>query len=200
MIAYNSYGNSTASATSSAATTSNDESNDNVDSGGSSGGGVTYGCKDESALNYEPQVRHKQSRCRYEDERDSDTNVVEEAIESLVLEYKPVLMEAYEAGLSLPQYILDIIGVNTDTPIRDLELGMEGDDVRKLQQLLNSNGYVLTETGIGAPGNETIYFGSLTQTALAAYQVANDISPANGYFGSFTREQMKTAGLGGLWW
>jgi hypothetical protein len=84
--------------------------------------------------------------------------------------------------------------------VRDLELGMTGNDVLALQKLLNANGSVLAAAGAGSPGNETDYFGSLTQAALATYQAAHRIAPAAGYFGSITRAQMKTAGLSGLWW
>ena len=84
--------------------------------------------------------------------------------------------------------------------VRDLELGDEGVDVRQLQQLLGQNGYVLTKDGPGSPGNETTYFGALTQQALTRYQRDNNIAPAVGYFGPLTRTHMKAAGLSGVWW
>lgn len=79
------------------------------------------------------------------------------------------------------------------SPIRDLELTMEGSDVRQLQELLLANGYSIAA---GATG----YFGSQTQQALAAYQKEKGIAPALGYFGSMTRAQMKAAALTELWW
>ena len=84
--------------------------------------------------------------------------------------------------------------------VRDLELGMIGGDVLALQKLLNANGFALAQTGIGSPGSETSFFGSLTQKALASYQQAKGIAPAAGYFGPITRAQMKSSGLQGLWW
>lgn len=84
--------------------------------------------------------------------------------------------------------------------VRDLELGMIGEDVRALQQLLNAAGFPLAESGIGAPGSETDYFGSLTKNALSAYQAANSVSPAIGYFGPITRAAMSAAGISGIWW
>ena len=84
--------------------------------------------------------------------------------------------------------------------VRNLELGMTGNDVKLLQQLLNSQGFVVSKSGAGSPGNETTLFGSLTKNALAAYQSKNGITPASGYFGPVTRTQMKTIGLKGLWW
>lgn len=63
---------------------------------------------------------------------------------------------------------------------RDLTVGSKGDDVSALQQILIEGGYLK----IAAP---TGYFGSLTKTALAAWQKANGISPASGYFGPKSR-------------
>ncbi len=70
---------------------------------------------------------------------------------------------------------------------RDLTVGSKGDDVKALQQFLNSKGYKVADTGAGSPGNETTIFGPLTKAALAKYQKAVGISPAVGYFGPKTR-------------
>jgi len=70
---------------------------------------------------------------------------------------------------------------------RDLTLGMRGEDVRALQAFLNLAGFLVAESAEGSPGQETIYFGSLTQAALSRYQAAMGIAPAVGYFGPITR-------------
>lgn len=70
---------------------------------------------------------------------------------------------------------------------RDLTMGSKGDDVKALQQFLNSKGYAVASTGAGSAGNETTTFGSLTKAALAKYQAAVGISPTAGYFGTKTR-------------
>ncbi|MFH0712457.1 MAG: peptidoglycan-binding domain-containing protein, partial [Candidatus Jorgensenbacteria bacterium] len=70
---------------------------------------------------------------------------------------------------------------------KDLTLGSTGTDVQCLQQYLNSAGYSVASTGVGSAGNESTYFGSLTQTALAKWQAAMSVSPAAGYFGSISR-------------
>jgi len=70
---------------------------------------------------------------------------------------------------------------------RDLTVGAKGDDVKCLQQYLNGKGYKVAESGVGSPGNETTYFGSLTKAAAAKWQAANSVSPAVGYFGSISR-------------
>lgn len=69
----------------------------------------------------------------------------------------------------------------------DLFLGMQNKDVKKLQQLLNKLGYTVSQTGAGSLGNETEYFGSLTQKALAKFQADNQIYPSVGYFGPKTK-------------
>jgi peptidoglycan hydrolase-like protein with peptidoglycan-binding domain len=70
---------------------------------------------------------------------------------------------------------------------RDLEEGMEGDDVLVLQVFLNSKGFLVAQTGAGSPGLETKYFGTRTKAALAKYQASVGITPAVGYFGPKTR-------------
>ena len=79
--------------------------------------------------------------------------------------------------------------VNTPSLIkfaRDLQLGTIGDDVKSLQQYLNSHGFVVTTAGPGSVGNETTKFGALTKQALIKYQQANNL-PAFGFFGPLTR-------------
>lgn len=73
---------------------------------------------------------------------------------------------------------------------RNLTLGSTGADVKALQQFLNANGAVVATSGAGSVGNESQYFGSLTQKALAAWQAANGVSPAVGYFGPISRAKI----------
>lgn len=63
---------------------------------------------------------------------------------------------------------------------RDLDLGATGPDVTALQTWLIGKGFAI-------PAGATGWFGAQTQAALAAYQAANGISPAAGYFGPKTR-------------
>ena len=72
----------------------------------------------------------------------------------------------------------------------DMTLGSNGEGVRALQVYLNNKGYLVATAGAGSKGNESTYFGGLTQTALAKYQVAMGISPAAGYFGPITRAKV----------
>jgi len=69
----------------------------------------------------------------------------------------------------------------------NLFVGTIAKDVKKLQQYLNRNGFLLTNSGPGSIGQETEFFGRLTKQALINFQKINNISPAFGYFGPITR-------------
>jgi len=70
--------------------------------------------------------------------------------------------------------------------IRSLSVGSTGEDVKALQQYLNTHGYAVAASGPGAPGNETTMFGGLTRAALMKLQTAAGIS-AIGIMGPLTR-------------
>ncbi len=80
---------------------------------------------------------------------------------------------------------------------RDLEEYIEGEDVRLLQQFLNSRGFIINSTS-GLPGSvgyESTYFGNLTRAALARFQTTHNILPSVGYFGPKTRAFIKTLSI-----
>ncbi len=60
---------------------------------------------------------------------------------------------------------------------RSLTIGSQGADVRALQDYLTTTGHFTYS------GGSTGRFGSVTQAAVAAWQKANGVSPASGYFG-----------------
>lgn len=69
--------------------------------------------------------------------------------------------------------------VGSSTPLsgtlrftRTLSLGDTGDDVKILQQFLNTHGFTLAPTGTGSAGNETTYFGTKTKSAVMKFQDA----------------------------
>jgi peptidoglycan hydrolase-like protein with peptidoglycan-binding domain len=69
---------------------------------------------------------------------------------------------------------------------RELYEGVTGEDVRALQKFLNTNGYIIAETGIGSPGHETGLFGLKTKEAVRKFQIAKKITPAEGNVGPKT--------------
>lgn len=64
----------------------------------------------------------------------------------------------------------------------NLTVGSRGADVVALQSFLESKGLLTIPAGV-AKG----YFGSMTRSAVAAYQTMKGIKPAAGYFGPITR-------------
>ncbi len=120
-------------------------------------------------------------------------------IQSIIAEHRDLLLQAYKMGIPLPQIILDLLDIGSDTAsspnilVRDLQVGDRGDDVKMLQNLLIAQGYPI-------PAGATGIFANQTKSALVAYQSANGIAPASGRLGSVTRAKMKAAGLPGIWW
>ncbi len=71
---------------------------------------------------------------------------------------------------------------------RDLTLNSTGTDVMNLQKVLNESADTqVAASGAGSPGNESTYFGKLTQAAVIKFQIKNNITPAAGYVGPKTR-------------
>lgn len=53
---------------------------------------------------------------------------------------------------------------------RNLKVGDIGADVKRLQQFLNSNGYIVSTSGPGSIGQETTKYGTFTKNVLKKYQ------------------------------
>lgn len=68
----------------------------------------------------------------------------------------------------------------------DIMIGNVGPDVKKLQQYLNTHGYIIATKGIGSLGKETDRFGLLTSIALKRFQKAHGLA-VTGNLGSVTR-------------
>jgi len=82
---------------------------------------------------------------------------------------------------------------------RNLTVGSSGSDVKCLQAILNSSAATqVAASGPGSAGQETTYFGPLTQAGVVKFQTQYAISPAVGYVGSLTRAQLTTVLGGGV--
>ena len=75
----------------------------------------------------------------------------------------------------------------TCTFTSNLEIGVESEAVRCLQQYLNANGFTVSDTGVGSKGKETNQYQTKTKAAVQKWQTANGISPATGTFGPISR-------------
>lgn len=82
---------------------------------------------------------------------------------------------------------------------RNLTVGSSGSDVKCLQAILNSSTDTqVAASGPGSAGQETTYFGPMTQAGVVKFQTKYAISPAVGYVGSLTRAQLTTVLGGGV--
>jgi hypothetical protein len=79
----------------------------------------------------------------------------------------------------------------------NLNLGQSHPQVAILQKVLNGKGFVVAPSGPGSPGNETNYFGGMTQAALRSYQCSvgiacdgNESTTGYGRLGPMTRASL----------
>ncbi len=82
---------------------------------------------------------------------------------------------------------------------RNLTVGTRSSDVLALQRFLNENpGTTIASQGVGSPGEETMFFGSATSRAVAAFQqqyasdilTPNGLTSGSGFFGASTRAKL----------
>jgi hypothetical protein len=70
-----------------------------------------------------------------------------------------------------------------------LRNGTNNEEVKKLQIYLNNEGFIVSKSGPGSPGNETKYFGPATEAAVKKWQKANGLKD-DGIVGSITLNAM----------
>ncbi len=88
------------------------------------------------------------------------------------------------------------VGAISASFTRPLSPGATHSDVKRLQQLLNSDPDTrIADAGVGAPGNETEYFGSLTTKAIQKFQLKYGVAKPGdigyGNFGPKTRAKIQ---------
>jgi len=124
----------------------------------------------------------------------------QQLLNQLIQQLQFLLTQLVKLGGTMPpgleKYLAGISQIQTDKVSeikRDLYLGLEGDDVKLLQNFLinqkkGPKAIILSSYG------PTGYFGPVTQSALAEYQASVGIKPAIGYFGPITRNYLKSIG------
>lgn len=114
--------------------------------------------------------------------------------------------DARKTVLVIPLLIL-LMPLFADASLsRNLKLGDSGPDVKELQQFLNRDpDTAVARSGPGSPGNETEYFGALTQSAVKRFQqkyASEILTPigliaGTGFVGPQTRSFLaKLSGIG----
>jgi peptidoglycan hydrolase-like protein with peptidoglycan-binding domain len=78
--------------------------------------------------------------------------------------------------------------------------GSKNNSVLLLQRYLNANGFVIASSGPGSPGNESDYYGALTEAAVKRFQCARGITCSGSGYGTVgprTRAELAKGGAGG---
>ncbi len=76
-----------------------------------------------------------------------------------------------------------------DAPHQFFRLGMTDKNIKDIQVYLNTHGYPVSLSGAGSLGNETLYFGPRTKTAVMLFQEAQGII-SDGIVGPLTMSAM----------
>lgn len=71
-----------------------------------------------------------------------------------------------------------IIVSSSNILTKSYKLWDDNSEIKKLQQFLNNNGYIIATSGVGSKGRETNTFGPATQKALSAFQKKYNLSNA----------------------
>lgn len=121
-------------------------------------------------------------------------------VQDLTIIYEPheTISEVLETHpATTPSSTTASVSSSTVIPFtRNLRPGDQHPDVKRLQEFMNTHGYILAITGNGSPGKETDMFGPALKRALTHFQEANTetlLKPLNlkkgtGFFSTGTRD------------
>lgn len=112
--------------------------------------------------------------------------------EFMVKNFRTAFISIGPNGIKIPPPITAVLmtlppATVTGSITLNLYKGINHPQVRTLQQLLNSKGFIVASSGGGSAGYETNFFGSATKAAVIKFQKAKGIVPAVGYVGPLTR-------------
>lgn len=120
----------------------------------------------------------------------------------------PAATTAKPATPSVTTTPIAVVQPTTVTPSsytfsKPLSVGVDNSDVKKLQQVLNTDADTrIAASGAGSPGRETTYFGSATLNAVKKFQVKHGLAgpgdPGYGSVGPKTRAKLSEISKGGL--
>ncbi len=88
-------------------------------------------------------------------------------------------------------------GTGATSSVRNLILGASGSEVKRLQQVLNQKGYIVSATGAGSRGRESTFFGNATLIALKKYQCQIMRRCSGGLYGVLDNETRASLGMTG---
>lgn len=119
----------------------------------------------------------------------------QQLVNTLLTQLRALIQQAMALGISIPPEMqIYLAPSKLSDATTNLTIGSAGQEVKMLQQFLNSHGFALTQSGAGSKGQETTRFGTRTRTALMKYQTSVGI-PASGVFDSATRDYLKSIGF-----
>ncbi|MFA6537437.1 MAG: DUF2341 domain-containing protein [Patescibacteria group bacterium] len=108
-------------------------------------------------------------------------------IEDMEIKFLDIYINRADFSIvAIPFKTMTVVSGPTSTPMSgnstkglfcsaDLKLNMVSAQVKELQKYLNDHGFVISAKGVGSRGNESSFFGKLTENALKNFQKTKNI-------------------------